>query len=405
MTQRQSSAAPAIVADAPRQALSRRRRRAGRRVASTSSRGTVFGLLGPNGAGKSTTVKILTTLARPDAGTASGGRDRRRPRPGRGSPHDRRPSASGSAVDPEATGRENLVLEARIHGLGGAAMRSRVDELLERFGLTDAADRLAKTYSGGMRRKLDVAMGLVHRPERPVPRRADDRARPRGPGGAVGGDRPADRDDGLTILLTTHYLEEADRLAGQLAIVDRGRIVARGHARRAQGRAARRRDRGRAPRAGGGSGRAAAVDSAGSPDSTSRSSTVASLRARATSGAAARARRSSSALDARRDRRRLRSPSRGRRSTTSTSATPGGPIRQQIRGVRSHDRHRPVRLHDPASRAGSLVASRGSWRSPSIQPVIWLLLFGALFQSVHQIPGFGAGGLLPRLPRARASSS
>src|SRR6476619_948771 len=107
--------------------------------------GTVFGLLGPNGAGKSTTVRILTTLARPDGGRATVAgidvlRDPVRVRRTIGSVGQR------AAVDPEATGRENLTLEARIHGLGGAAMRSRVDELLERFGLTQASRRLAKTY-------------------------------------------------------------------------------------------------------------------------------------------------------------------------------------------------------------------------------------------------------------------
>jgi ABC-2 type transport system ATP-binding protein len=188
--------------------------------------GTVFGLLGPNGAGKSTTVRILTTLARPDGGQATVGgidvlRDPVRVRRTIGSVGQR------AAVDPEATGRENLVLEARIHGLGGASMRNRVDELLERFGLTEAARRLAKTYSGGMLRKLDVAMGLVHRPtvlflDEPTTG-LDPAAR-----AELWAEIGQLTRDGLTILLTTHYLEEADRLAGQLAIVDRGRIVASG---------------------------------------------------------------------------------------------------------------------------------------------------------------------------------
>ena len=189
--------------------------------------GTVFGLLGPNGAGKSTTVRILTTLARPDGGRATVAgidvmRDPVRVR--------RTIGAVGQrvAVDPEATGRENLVLEGRIHGLGGAAMRRRVDELFDRFGLTEEAGRLAKTYSGGMRRKLDVAMGLVHRPTvlfLDEPTTGLDPAARAELWAEIG---RLTRDDGLTILLTTHYLEEADRLAGQLAIVDRGRIVASG---------------------------------------------------------------------------------------------------------------------------------------------------------------------------------
>src|SRR5919197_1825891 len=121
--------------------------------------GTVFGLLGPNGAGKSTTVKILTTLSRPDSGLARvAGLDvTRRP--------DQVRRAIGcvaqrSAVDREATGRENLVLQGHLYGLHGRALRRRADGLLERFGLAEAAERVARTWSGGMQRQLDVAMGL-----------------------------------------------------------------------------------------------------------------------------------------------------------------------------------------------------------------------------------------------------
>ncbi|MGX1911639.1 ATP-binding cassette domain-containing protein [Streptomyces phaeochromogenes] len=193
----------------------------------TVEAGTVFGLLGPNGAGKSTTVKILTTLARPDSGTATvAGHDvLRHP--------DRVRRAIGvvaqkSGADPVATGRENLQLQGRLYGLKGADLRRRVDELLARFHLADAAGRQVKGYSGGMQRRLDVALGLVHRPEvlfldepttglDPEARTAmwDEIARLAG-------------DEGLTILLTTHYLEEADRLAGHIAIVDRGRVVVEG---------------------------------------------------------------------------------------------------------------------------------------------------------------------------------
>ena len=189
--------------------------------------GTVFGLLGPNGAGKSTTVKILTTLTRPDAGSASVA----------GIDVLRRPDAvrrvigcvaQRSGADPDATGRENLALQARLHDLSGPALRARCAELLDRFELTDAADRLVRTYSGGMRRKLDVAIGLVHRPrvlflDEPTTG-LDPQARAElwaEIGRLAGG-------EGLTVLLTTHYLEEADRLASQLAIVDRGRIVVTG---------------------------------------------------------------------------------------------------------------------------------------------------------------------------------
>jgi ABC-2 type transport system ATP-binding protein len=225
MIQQQSSSGPAIAAEAlvkryPGDVV------ALDGVSFSVEPGTVFGLLGPNGAGKSTTVRILTTLARPDGGQATVGgidvlNDPVRVRRTIGSVGQR------VAVDPEATGRENLILEARIHGLGGAQMRSRVDELLGRLGLTEAAGRLAKTYSGGMLRKLDVAMGLVHRPtvlflDEPTTG-LDPAAR-----AELWAEIGQLTRDGLTILLTTHYLEEADRLAGQLAIVDRGRIVASG---------------------------------------------------------------------------------------------------------------------------------------------------------------------------------
>ncbi|GAA3877304.1 ATP-binding cassette domain-containing protein [Streptomyces sp. NPDC003631] len=189
--------------------------------------GTVLGLLGPNGAGKSTTVKILTTLARPDSGSAAvAGHDVLR--------HPDRVRrvigvvAQNSGADPVATGRENLRLQGRLHGLTGRALNERVAALLERFSLTDAAGRQVKGYSGGMRRRLDVALGLVHRPEvlfldepttglDPEARTAmwDEIGRLAG-------------EEGLTILLTTHHLEEADRLAGRVAIVDRGRIVVEG---------------------------------------------------------------------------------------------------------------------------------------------------------------------------------
>jgi ABC-2 type transport system ATP-binding protein len=196
-------------------------------VSFSVEKGSILALLGPNGAGKSTTVKILTTLSRP-----SGGRARVR-----GVDVVREPGqvrrligvvAQKSAVDAEATGRENLILQGELYGLGGSALRRRAAELLERFGLAEAADRLGRTYSGGMQRRLDVALGLVHRP------------------GILFLDEPTTgldpevrsamweeisglaREEGLTILLTTHYLEEADELASRVAIVDRGRVVAAG---------------------------------------------------------------------------------------------------------------------------------------------------------------------------------
>jgi ABC-2 type transport system ATP-binding protein len=189
--------------------------------------GEVFGLLGPNGAGKSTTVRVLTTLTRPDSGRALvAGEDVAR--------HPNRVRskigyvAQDSGVDWEATGRENLLLQGRIHGMGGKQLHARVDELLELVGLRESADRVARTYSGGMKRRLDVATGLVHRPsvlflDEPTTG-LDPEARA---AMWVEVERLA-KQEALTILLTTHYLEEADRLAERVAIVSQGRVVAEG---------------------------------------------------------------------------------------------------------------------------------------------------------------------------------
>jgi ABC-2 type transport system ATP-binding protein len=189
--------------------------------------GTIFGLLGPNGAGKSTTVRVLTTLTRPDGGSARvAGLDVladpvavRRSIGVVGQKH---------GADPEATGRENLVLQGEFHGIAGARLHRRVTQSLERFGLAAAADRQAKTYSGGMQRRLDVAMGLLHRPQVLF---LDEPTAGLDPEARADMWREIERlagEEQMTILLTTHYLEEADRLASQLAIVDRGRIVVEG---------------------------------------------------------------------------------------------------------------------------------------------------------------------------------
>jgi len=189
--------------------------------------GTVFGLLGPNGAGKSTAVKILTTLSRADSGraTVAGfdvGRERARVRRSIGTVQ------QGSTVDREATGRENLRLQGQVYGLRGRELEGRASELLERFGLADAADRIARGYSGGMERRLVVAMALIHRPSVLF---LDEPTTGLDP--EVRADMWTEisrlaNEQGLTILLTTHYLEEADNLASQLAIVDRGHVVAEG---------------------------------------------------------------------------------------------------------------------------------------------------------------------------------
>jgi ABC-2 type transport system ATP-binding protein len=189
--------------------------------------GTIFGLLGPNGAGKSTTVKILTTLSRPDSGEAriAGIDVLREPERVR---HVIGCVAQRSGVDLEASARENLTLQGRVYGLGGNELKSRVAELLERFGLTESADRVTSGYSGGMRRRLDIAMGLIHRPRVLF---LDEPTTGLDPEVRADTWREISRlasEEELTILLTTHYLEEADHLAQNLAIVDHGRIVAFG---------------------------------------------------------------------------------------------------------------------------------------------------------------------------------
>ncbi|WP_329599025.1 ATP-binding cassette domain-containing protein [Streptomyces pseudovenezuelae] len=186
--------------------------------------GTVCGILGPNGAGKTTAVRLLTTLLRPDGGSARiAGHDLvREPEAVR-----RAIAVTGqyASVDGDLTGRQNLRLFARLHRVRGPAERAA--ELLERFGLTEAADRAASTYSGGMRRRLDLAASLIRRPgilflDEPTT-----------------GLDPASRNliwdavreltaDGTTVLLTTQYLEEADRLAHDIALVDKGRVARTG---------------------------------------------------------------------------------------------------------------------------------------------------------------------------------
>jgi len=193
----------------------------------TVPRGTVFTLVGPNGAGKSTTVKILTSLARPDAGSAQveGIDVLRSPAVAR-----RVIGVVGqrSGADPGATGRENLILQGHLYGMGTAAARRRADDLLDRFDLAAAGGRFVKGYSGGMQRRLDVALGLVHRPQvlfLDEPTTGLDPEARAVMWQEIG--RLAAQDK-MTVLLTTHYLEEADRLSDTVAIVDSGRVVATG---------------------------------------------------------------------------------------------------------------------------------------------------------------------------------
>ena len=189
--------------------------------------GSVRGLLGPNGAGKTTCVRILTTLLLPTAGKAEvDGLDvvkdaeELRYRIGL--------AGQSAAVDENLTGLENLEMVGRLYGLSKAEAHTRSGETLERFGLSDAADRQAKTYSGGMRRRLDVASSLVGRPDILFLDEPTTGLDPEVRSEMWEEISTLASDEGTTILLTTHYLEEADMLARNLAIVDHGRIVAEG---------------------------------------------------------------------------------------------------------------------------------------------------------------------------------
>jgi ABC-2 type transport system ATP-binding protein len=190
--------------------------------------GTVLGLLGPNGAGKTTTVRILATLLRPNAGTARVAgfdvlRESQSVRKAIGL------SGQYAAIDENLTGRENLWMFGRLYHLSSPEARVRADELLERFQLDEAADRVAKTYSGGMRRRLDLAAALIGRPRLLFLDEPTTGLDPRSRLGMWDVIRAQVR-EGATLLLTTQYLEEADELATEIAVVDKGKIIARGTA-------------------------------------------------------------------------------------------------------------------------------------------------------------------------------
>jgi daunorubicin resistance ABC transporter ATP-binding subunit len=187
---------------------------------------TVFGLLGPNGAGKTTAVRVLTTIIAPDSGHAEV--------TGHDVVHDADAvrlsiglAGQSAAVDENLTGRENLRLIGRLSQMPNRRIAPRADELLERFELVEAADRPVRTYSGGMRRRLDVAASLVHRPpvlflDEPTTG-LDLKSR-----GELWDMIRELVNTGTTVLLTTQYLEEADRLANQIAVIDRGKVIAEG---------------------------------------------------------------------------------------------------------------------------------------------------------------------------------
>jgi ABC-2 type transport system ATP-binding protein len=187
--------------------------------------GEIYGFLGPNGAGKSTTVLMLTTLLPPTSGTARvAGYDIVKEGP------QVRASIGAAlqeaALDPFLTGRDHLRLQAALHGLSRAERKKRTDELLERVGLSEAADRRVRGYSGGMKRRLDLALALVHRPSILFLDEPTTGLDPQSRSALWSEMSRLAREDGVTVFLTTQYLEEADVMADRVGIIDRGRIVA-----------------------------------------------------------------------------------------------------------------------------------------------------------------------------------
>jgi ABC-2 type transport system ATP-binding protein len=189
--------------------------------------GTIFGVLGPNGAGKSTLTRVLCTLTQPDSGAATVA----------GIDVIAHPSRVRRAVgvvgqkhgsDPNATGRENLVLQGEFYGITGRDLKARVAAALERFELVEAADRQVRTYSGGMARRLDIAMGLLNRPKVLFLDEPTTGLDPEARAQMWTYIASLAADEQMTIWITTHYMDEADNLSGRLAVVDRGRIVAQG---------------------------------------------------------------------------------------------------------------------------------------------------------------------------------
>lgn len=197
------------------------------RVSFQVRRGEIFGFLGPNGAGKTTTISILTTLLTPTSGSARiEGLDVRT------QANDVRRKLGlvfqKSTADEELTGRENMVIEAGLYGLSAASIRNHVDDLLAQMDLAQAADRFVKTYSGGMRRRLELAVGLVHKPQLIFLDEPTLGLDPQGRAGFWRYIRQLRDSQGLTVFMTTHYLDEADQLCDRIAVIDHGRIIALG---------------------------------------------------------------------------------------------------------------------------------------------------------------------------------
>jgi ABC-2 type transport system ATP-binding protein len=188
--------------------------------------GEIFGFLGPNGAGKTTTLRMLATLLPPDGGEAVIFGANLRTEPAEVRRRIGYVAQLGGTTD-AATAREELVIQARVHGIGKAEARERAQQAIDAFGLTEYADRQCKTYSGGQRRRLDIALGVIHRPkalflDEPTVG-LDPQSR-----GQVWTEVRRLREEGMTVFLTTHYLEEADSLCDRVAIIDHGEIVAEG---------------------------------------------------------------------------------------------------------------------------------------------------------------------------------
>jgi ABC-2 type transport system ATP-binding protein len=189
--------------------------------------GEFFGFLGPNGAGKSTTIKVLTTLLRKTSGSANvlgldvaSQQGQIRPLIG--------VQSQETVVDGDLTGRENMILQGNLHGMRGKALSDRVDELLRLVELSDVAGRRAAFYSGGMKKRLDLASSLVHKPKLLFLDEPTTGLDPQSRAGIWNYLRKLNKDEGITIFLTTQYLEEADKLCDRLAIIDHGQIVTSG---------------------------------------------------------------------------------------------------------------------------------------------------------------------------------
>ena len=190
-------------------------------------RGEIFGFLGPNGAGKTTTISILTTLLKPTSGTARvEGMDVL------AHPHDVRRKLGlvfqRSTADEELTGRENMAIQAGLYGKSGSQVDGRITELLTQMDLGPVGDRLVKTYSGGMRRRLELAVGMVHDPKLLFLDEPTLGLDPQGRAGFWRYIRSLREDAGITVFMTTHYLDEADQLCDRIAVIDHGKIIALG---------------------------------------------------------------------------------------------------------------------------------------------------------------------------------